>query len=242
MTKEEITAILIAAGGGVLALWKGLPPILESLSKVLLARKELKASVGKVTPAEPLQLPVITHKLASHPMFALLRQMQTQASLHISTGNLGKDKILQSIIHTKLQAYIDELYKVAVLLDEGCTECCLARDCMNLFDLNMQAFDRAYSRYTTYWVNNSDFTDDERWCLDYVMPIFNKEHQSNIDITQSEIQHFCTTRYYNNCKSRQDGIFAIYVGAFQRTMIEMECTFNNINGHLRGKVFKGVEI
>lgn len=235
MKLEELAAVIGAIGGIILGVVKALPAILNAKKELIEVENDIEDGPEEIT--RHIQPPMINSSL-----FPILKQMKTQISLHISTGNKGKDLILENIMHNKLQSFIEELQLVALAIDDVCESCSGDKEHLDLYKINMEAFDNAYLKYTSYWINNPEYTEDEKWCLDYVMAIFNKHHQANIDTTSEAIRHFCTSKYYSNCKARQDGINNVYIGAFQRTLMEIEFAFNEINGHMKGRVFKGVTI
>lgn len=181
--------------------------------------------------------------LTESPLFPTIQWLKTIIKTNISTGNKGKDLVLQEIAIKKLEAWEKYLYQLSEEVEDCFCSCGSTRDnCNKLFDANMKAFDKAFTEYNNFWHNNDDYTEDEKWCLDYVMPIINKHHQTNVDDTMNSIKYSCESKYYDSCISRNATIFMTYSGALNKFTHEICEAFNEINGHMSGRVFKGIKI
>ena len=181
--------------------------------------------------------------LTENPMFASIEWMKTIIKSSISTGNRGKDLILQEIGIKKLDAWSKHLYKLAEEIERRYNEHGNESDISNkLFDMNMRVFNDAFLEYNEFWKDNDAYTEDEKWCLDYVIPVINRHHQSNVNETMEAIRYFCESKYFNNCISKQSSVYFVYLGALNRFTSELCKAFNEINGDLKGRVFKGIKI
>lgn len=180
--------------------------------------------------------------LSQSPLFPTIEWLKTLIRTNISTGNKGKDLVLQEIAIKKLEAWDKHLQLLAHEIEDCFCDCASSKDnCNKLFDANMKSFSNAFNEYNNFWYNGG-YTEDEKWCLDYVMPIINKHHQPNVDETMEAIRFSCESKYYDNCISRQSTIFFVYSGALNRFTQEVCEAFNEINGHMSGRVFKGVKL
>ena len=204
--------------------------------------KEIEKTQSQDKPSEKRNSVSDLPPLTDSPLFTSIEWQKTVVKTSISTGNKGKDLMLQEIGIHKLDAWKKHLYKLAEEIeshiDDGTEEECYTR----LFDKNVQTFNEAFLEYNNFWHNNPNYTEDEKFCLDHVMPIINKHHQSNVDNTLEAIRYACESKFYNNCVSRQSTVYFSYSGALNEFTMEIQRAFNEINGHLAGRVFKGVTI
>lgn len=203
---------------------------------------EAVSDIGKKIESIHEDFPVMNRELpplTQSTLFPTINWLKTLLSTNISTGNKGKDLILREIGIKKLEAWEKHLFKLAQDVENCFCDCHSSKEnCNKLFDVNMNAFNLAYQEYNNFWHNES-YTEDEQWCLDYVIKYVNENHQENVDMTMQNIQYACESKYYDNCISRQATIFMTYGGALNKFSQEIMKSFDEINGHLTGKVFKG---
>ena len=156
----------------------------------------------------------------------------------------GREAILRCIMENKILPYYNALYELAKDIDKCSADCtpekCL--ECNELFNKNMEAFGKAFTVYNNFWRNNPNFTEDEKECLEIVFPVFTEVHLPNVDRTYESIRYMSFSKYIDNCVSKQDFIFLVYIGAFAICIPEMQVAFQNVNGKLEGKIFKGIKI
>lgn len=217
-------------------------------SKIEEIENQLEDRVDEIMDKLHEEFPIIKHRelppLTESPLFPSIKWMETIIKTNLSTGNKGKDLILQEIGIKKLEAWEKYLYELSKEVENCFCTCHSSKDnCNKLFEANIRAFDKAFKEYNNFWHNNDDYTEDEKWCLEYVMPIINKYHQQNVDDTMNAIKYACDSKYYDSCISRQATIFLTYLGALNKFVNEMCVSFETeINGKLTGRVFKNTVI
>ena len=179
-------------------------------------------------------------KLIYHPIFARLKALERALDLEFSLSNRGKEAVFRCILQHKISIFYDNLYELAKIT-EDCIGKCTSKACNEVYNRNMKIFEESVTQYNTFFLNN-DYTIEEQRCLELVMTKFNRWFQPRLERIVDNIQLISDSQFYTDCRSRQGAIFDIYIGTFAETVTDAGKTLNEINGDLRGLIFKGTAI
>lgn len=178
--------------------------------------------------------------LIYHPVFQRLQAMERAIGLEFTLKNKGKEIIFKDVLSKKIHIFHDNLYELATQTEE-CIKTCSTDLCNGVYNRNMQIFDESIIQYNNFFRNNN-YTVEEQKCLEIVMTKFNKWHKDRVFITKENIELISCSQFYTDCRSKQAAIFDVYIGAFAETINDAEKTLNELNGDLKGLIYKNITL
>jgi hypothetical protein len=182
-------------------------------------------------------------KLKHHPVFARLKAYQSYIKTGFFLENKGKQEVFRNLLLNEIQIRHDLLMELAEEIEQ-CMSHCLVEgedECNKLYNRNLECLRNGVEALNRYY-KTSDYTADEQRVLDTVMAKFNKWYEPRIKRLEETIPLICGSRFYADCYTRQAVIFDMYLGTIADMISDAEKTISEINGDLRGMVFRGITI
>lgn len=182
-------------------------------------------------------------KLKHHPVFARLKAYQSYVKTGFYLENKGKQEVFRNLLLNEIQNRYNLLYELAEEIEQCMTECKLdnIEECNKLYNKNLMALRKGVELLNCYY-KTSDYTAEEQKVLETVLIKFNKWHEPRIKRMEETLPLICGSRFYSDCHTRQAVIFDMYLGTIADMLGDAEKTMNEINGDLKGMVFRGIQI
>lgn len=182
-------------------------------------------------------------KLKHHPVFVRLKAYESYVKTEFYLENRGKQEVFRDLLIHEIRNRYDLLMELAEKM-ENCINSCPLNDknnCNQLYNLNLEYLRKGVEMLANYY-KNSDYTPEEQKVLDIVVSKFNRWHEHRVQHMEETLPIICNSRFYADCYTMQAVIFDMYLGAVADMVSDAERTMNEINGDLKGNVFKGIEI
>lgn len=176
-------------------------------------------------------------KLINHPIFTRLDMVRNHIAMSFELKNKGKQEIFKDMLGNNIDIWSVILKELATELDNlpGST------DSVELNNVIMRHFENGIREFNAYY-RSSRYTIDEQKCLDIVMTKFNKWSYPRIQTTHDRLQSICTSPFYADGKVKSAVILDLYLSYFIDVLNDAEATLNELNGDLKGLVFRGVTV
>lgn len=195
--------------------------------KYYLDRKEKQAAKHKLAP--PL--------LVNHPVFSRLEMLKTHIDMSFQLPNKGKELVFKDLLINNITIWSDVLEKLAEKLDDLDD----STDSTILHKVVTEHFENGIKNFGCYYRSNL-YTQDEQKGMDIVMAKFNRWNFPRIQRFHETLAGICTSQFYSGSKVRSAVIMDMYISMFVDIIIDAEVTIGEINGDLRGLVFRGTTI
>jgi len=152
------------------------------------------------------------------------------------------DKGRQTVVRIAMTAYLEiwreHLLELAKEVDESHKR---EKECADLYQINMKAFNTSIEEYTHFYQNNN-FSKEENEIFEIFMDKFQSYHLSNIKSIEGFVFRICMNKLITNCVEIQYMIFSNYLSAFDITFMDMNDTVSKLNGELTGKIINDIKI
>lgn len=176
-------------------------------------------------------------KLTSHNVFSRLDTLQGHVERTFTLKNKGKEIVFKDIIANQLSVFRDNLYELAESIDNNDkiekTELCNAY---------METYKKILNSIHSYYLSDDRYSADEKLVLNIVMKKYERWNQEKVDFILEGMLSASSSSFYDTPQIRTSVVLDMYLAVAIDTINYAEKTLNNINGDLRGLVFKGVEI
>lgn len=151
--------------------------------------------------------------------------------------NKGKEAMFKDMLLMHLDIWGDNVMKLATQLEE----CDDDIDGITFENIILNHFEKGLKDFSNYY-KNSNFTYDEQVGLDLVMAKFNKWNYPRTKMFRETLLVVCNSQFYMSQKVKSAVILDMYISHFVDTISDAELTVNDINGDLKGLVYKGITI
>lgn len=175
--------------------------------------------------------------LLEHPFFERMKCLRTQIQYSFELQNRGKQEIFKDILLHKLTIVIEEYWKMV-------NEVHSRRKDMEeneLFNVIIEHIREGLKIHESYY-RSSEYTFDEQKALELVMDKFHKWDAPRLDNLTKSVEIICTSRFYKGVEVRTSIALDLLLSSFIDTVNDAELTLNELNGDLRGLIFKGITI
>lgn len=176
-------------------------------------------------------------KLTDHHIFTRLAILKNQVEMSFTLKNKGKEALFKDMLLTHLDVWGDNVMKLATQLEE----CDNDIDGITFENIILNHFEKGLKDFSNYY-KNSNFTYDEQVGLDLVMAKFNKWNYPRTKMFRETLLVVCNSQFYMSQKVKSAVILDMYISHFVDTISDAELTINDINGDLKGLVYKGITI
>lgn len=174
--------------------------------------------------------------LTDHPFFTRIQALKQHLNYSFTLPNKGKEEVFRDILIAKMDIWSNLLMELCDNVDEGKIE-----DSTELYNEHMKLFQAAIEQYASYYVTQR-YTAEEQRVLSIVMEKFNKWHYKRIENTPQMLVSICNSVFYTDVKTKAAVILDTYLSEFINTIQDAQMTLNELNGDLKGLVFKGYTI
>lgn len=176
-------------------------------------------------------------KLERHHIFTRLDTLKNHINVNFSLPNKGKEVLFKDMLLTNLDIWKENLKELAVILDETCD----SMDAVTFQNTILNHFEKGLNEFSSYY-KGQGYTYDEQLSLDLVMAKFNRWNYPRINSFRDTLMIVCTSQFYLDHRIKSAVILDMYISLFVDTISDAESTIGEINGDLRGLVFKGITI
>jgi hypothetical protein len=171
--------------------------------------------------------------LTDHPLFSRIQALKQHLNYSFTLANKGKEEVFRDILNAKMDIWYDLLKEICENIDDG-----KISDSTDLYNEHMKLFHNAIELHSVYYVNHR-YTPDEQKALGIVMEKFNKWHYKRIENTPDMLANICNSVFYTDVRTKAAVILDTYLSEFISTIQDAQMTLNELNGDLKGLVFKG---
>ena len=178
-----------------------------------------------------------TPKLERHHIFTRIETLKNHIEMSFTLPNKGKELLFKDMLINNLEVWKDNLTDLAHTLDETCE----SMDAVTFQNVILNHFEKGLNDFSMYYKTQA-YTYDEQVSLDLVMAKFNRWNYPRIDAFRDTLMIVCNSQFYLDHKVKSAVIMDMYISLFVDTISDAESTIGEINGDLRGMVFKGVVI
>jgi hypothetical protein len=208
--------------------------IVEIIAGVFgLATIILTALLNKSMKSNKEKLP----ELNKHHVFTRLEVLKNHISVNFSVQNKGKELVFKELLNNNLDIWKENLKELADILDTNCE----SMDNVAFQNTILNQFEKGLVSFSSFYQTES-YTNDEQEVLKIVMKKFNKWNYKRVDSFRDTLMIVCTTQFYLDKKVKSAVIFDMYISFFVDTIYDAENTLGELNGDLRGCIFKGITI
>lgn len=180
---------------------------------------------------------VLVPMLVNHPIFSRLEMLKTHIAMSFQMPNKGKELVFKDLLINNIDIWRDVLRELAEKLDglDDSTENTI------LHKIISEYFEYGIKNFSNYYRTNL-YTIDEQRSLDIVMAKFNKWNYPRIQQFHDTITGVCNSQFYSGVKVKSAVIMDMYVSMFVDVINDAEATIGEINGDLKGLIFRNVTI
>lgn len=174
-----------------------------------------------------------TPNLSDHIFFEKMSYLDNHIQFFFTIPNKGKEKVFKDIISVHIRTYIDQMSNL------------VKEDINNMSDIQlhhlvMQYLDTSLSKSSSFY-KNSDYTVDEQRVLEIVMSKFNKWHRNRVEQVYRSAEMVCNSKFYGSPTVKVSVFLDLLLGSFVDTVNDAESTLNELNGDLKGLVYKNIQ-
>ncbi|MCR3758656.1 hypothetical protein KYB31_06560 [Clostridium felsineum] len=175
--------------------------------------------------------------LSEHPFFVRSDMIKSNIQTTFTLTNKGKEAVFKDIIYNLINVFQIELSEISKRIDKN-----QLLDSTELYNTHMEVLNKIIERHHNYYKDNSLYTKEEQNILDIVMRKFDLWNQYKINFLQEQIMSVCNSPFYKTEKIKAAVILDLYLGTSVDILNDAARTLNNINGDLRGFIFKNIKI
>lgn len=175
--------------------------------------------------------------LNNHPIFVRASLHKTNVKVYFTLPNKGKEVVFKDILCQHLDIY----YRYA----KSICERYLSNEIDSsetLYNESVKALDSILSDLRTFYIADERYTQGEKIVLDIVMSKYNHWNQDRQGDMVNRMYEICNSAFYPTLNNKIVAILDAFMFAMSDTVSDANKTLNNINGDLKGLIFKGVEI
>lgn len=175
--------------------------------------------------------------LSEHPFFVRSEMLKRGIQTTFTLPNKGKEAVFKEIIYNLINILQTVLSEVSEKTDK-----CKIKDSTELYNEHIEALNKIMENHHNYYKINSLYTNEEQTVLDIVMRKFDLWNQNRIEFLQEQIMSVCNSSFYKTEKVKAAVILDLYLGTSVNILDDAARTLNNINGELRGFIFRNIKI
>lgn len=176
-------------------------------------------------------------KLANHHIFTRLEMLKNHIDVNFTLPNKGKEVLFKDMLLNNLSIWKLNLTELALKLDDMSENV----DLVTFQNTILNHFEKGLNDFSNYY-KTQGYTYDEQVSLDLVMAKFNRWNYPRINCFRDTLMIVCNSQFYLDYRIKSAVIMDMYISLFVDTMSDAESTIGEINGDLRGMVFKGITI
>lgn len=201
------------------------------MGKVIFDFTMKKATKSDTLPIEGM---VESPPLGQHAFFERMKYLENHIRYCFSIQNKGKELIFKDILSHYVEVYVSHLSK---LVEQDFSNL----DSIQLSNLMMKCLDSATIDFNSYY-KNSSYTLDEQKILDLIMVKFNRWHHNKTEHMYRSVEMVCNSKFYGSSPVKVSVVLDLLLGSFVDTVNDAEATLNELNGDLKGLVYKNIKL
>lgn len=176
-------------------------------------------------------------KLITHPLFNKIKIEKNTISNYFTIKNKGKELIFKDILAEHLSIIEKNALQLCNKFDnhEIKTE-------EQLYEESYKILENIISELSTFYINNSKYTNEEQETLGIVMNKYTVWNKDREDEMIARIKEICVSSFYPTLETKCITIFDTFLFITNDIIIDANKTLNALNGDLHGLTFKGVKL
>lgn len=175
-----------------------------------------------------------TPNLGDHIFFEKMSYLDRHIQFFFTIPNKGKEKVFKDIISVLIRTYINQM---EILVREDLND----MSDIQLYHLVLKYLDTSITESSSFY-HNTEYTIDEQQVLEIVMSKFNRWHRSRIDQVYRSAEMVCNSKFYGSPTVKVSVFLDLLLGSFIDTVNDAESTLNELNGDLKGLVYKNIQL
>lgn len=176
-------------------------------------------------------------KITSHPVFARTELNKNVILTYFTLENKGKEAVFKEILINHMDIYKKHMTILCNNISANKSIDPNTLRCESVDTVNNIIYD-----LRTFYKNNPLYNSDENKILDIVMGKYNRWDCDREFEIITRIQEICGSPFYPDIYTKTVTILDSFLFAMNNTISDANKTLNDINGDLRGLVFRGVVI
>jgi len=184
---------------------------------------------------------VYLKSLTKHTLFASLKRIRATIKNRLDMGSEVKTKIFRDIMMHKIDTWGNKLLYQAERVDKACNPDCTGSCRISIADLiryNDNLLEEGMESYGNYFVNNPDYTEEEKEVLKYSMASFNNQNLIAVGMISEIIKSVLYNSKYGYCaKAYQSDIFTAYEIGMKLMLSQSVKALEQTNGFYIDKKF-----
>lgn len=173
----------------------------------------------------------------NHPLFVRANLNKTNIMMYFTLSNKGKEIVFKDILCKHMDIFN---FHAKTLCDKYIAGNVSSGE--ELYVESVKVLDGILQDLRTFYVNDDRYYQQEKKVLDLVMSKYNHWNQERQMDMVSRMSEICNSAFYPTLNNKMVAILDALMFAMNDTVSDANKTLNNINGDLKGLVFKGVEI
>lgn len=153
-----------------------------------------------------------SNPMLGHPFFSRLPYYINFVITNLPIQSVAKRTMMQNFLRLKLSTFLD-LYREEMAKRDHCRE-----------NFHYALFLEVQHR--------SEAAALESGIPEIFLKKFNAAYRAHLEVAIKGIQDICDSRYYRNCKEKQDAILDLLLATLSMLILDAERTANELNGEL----------
>lgn len=173
----------------------------------------------------------------NHPLFVRASLNKTNIMMYFTLPSKGKEMVFKDILCKHMDIFNSH---AKALCDKYVEEKVSSSE--ELYVESVKVLDGILQDLRIFYVNDDRYYQQEKQVLDIVMSKYNHWNQERQADMVNRMSEICNSAFYPTLNNKMVAILDALMFAMNDTVSDANKTLNNINGDLKGLVFKGVEI
>lgn len=173
----------------------------------------------------------------NHPLFVRANLNKTNILMYFILPNKGKEIVFKDILCKHMEIFE---YHAQILCDKYTDHSISTGE--ELYVESVKVLNGILQDLRTFYINDDRYYQQEKQVLDIVMSKYNHWNQERQEAVINRMAEISSSAFYPSLNNKMVAILDSLMFAMNDTVSDANKTLNNINGDLKGLVFKGVEI
>lgn len=174
---------------------------------------------------------------SEHYIFSRLKSIKKiNIAINFKLKNKGKELIFKSILESQIDCIIEEAISIVTDVKGKKEDDAYIRERLS------DGLDSIFSKLYTFYMLDDSHSQEDKNTIKKVMDKFYKINEERVNRLYENIIIINSSVFYKSYDDKVCAFFDMLISLVQEQLSTAEATFNNINGDLKGLIFKGVVI
>lgn len=175
--------------------------------------------------------------LKNHPFCARINFLLNKLNLSFDMEDKGRMLLIKLLLKNNFNIWKNNMMEMADIIDVKTKH----KEDFDLLSLEIKYFNKAVKEFNNFFLNG-DYSKEDRKVLTLTLKIFNDWHAPRLEYLQNAIDWTCNSLFFKDNIVRAAVILDLYIGILIDTVTDAEKTLKDINGKLKGLIFKGYKL